>query len=144
MFEVLYAPNCNSKSEIIGNTGPPPTAKRVTDAFTLAPASRKTDALGDIEPVVLLGHGMLVLKRLVDFENWSGFSFSELLNVGMSVCWAVSAACTSTCVGNKADQRVVHRANEGDIDVVRPHGPSVRKLRQSILTCGPSSERIRQ
>ena len=51
------------------------------------------------------------------------------------------------CVKNKEDQRVAHRANEGDIDVVRPHGPFnswARKLRRLILTCGPSCDCVRQ
>jgi hypothetical protein len=61
---------------------PATTAPRPIDKCKSAPTSREMDALEDVGFVVLVGHSMLVLSRLVTPEKSTGVVFSEkfLLN----------------------------------------------------------------
>jgi hypothetical protein len=64
-----------------GITVPAATAPRPTLAFTLAPASRETDALADIgsEPLEFAEHWTVVLNRLPDFEKLIGVVFGVMV-----------------------------------------------------------------
>jgi hypothetical protein len=48
------------------------------DAWTLAPASRETDALGVIGIPAFIGHSMFVWNRFVSPEKSTGVDFDEM------------------------------------------------------------------